>query len=60
MANINNWKAGATNNNQNNQSNNDNNFDLKVILTMGSDKQRITGAPLRYLNDSPQTEKILA
>lgn len=28
-------------------------YDLKVILKMSSDTQRIAGAPLRYLNDSP-------
>jgi hypothetical protein len=29
------------------------NYDLKVILKMGTDTQRIAGAPLRYFNDSP-------
>lgn len=35
-------------------------YELKVILNMGSDKQKITGAPLRYLNDTPSSKKILA
>ena len=28
-------------------------YDLKVILKIGSGTQRIAGAPLKYLNDSP-------
>jgi hypothetical protein len=35
-------------------------YELKVILNMGSDKLKFSGAPLRYLNDSPSSEKILA
>lgn len=52
---------GQMSNKWNNNGSGDTSYDLKVILTIGSDKQiRFTGVPLRYLNESAASKKILA